>query len=710
MLGRENELSSVRRLMQREEVLLVTLTGPGGTGKTRLSLQLGADLLDSFLDGVYFVELAPITDPALVAAAIAHTLGLKENGEHDIQAKLKTYLQTRQLLLILDNFEQVVPAAGLLGELLRNAPQLKLLVTSREVLHIYGEYEYVVPPLALPDPQRLPSAATLSQYAAVELFIQRAQMVRPDFHITNESAPAVAEICARLDGLPLAIELAAARTRLFSPQVLLQRLQHPLSVLTGGSRDRTARQQTLRGAIDWSFNLLDAGEQLLFARLGIFINGWSLEAAEAICADQHVPDLLDGLQSLVDKSLVRQGEAEGELRFTMLDTLHEYALECLARLDEQQTRTRHLDYFSNFAQQSVDVEEWLKLDHDLENLRGALQWTLHSNQAQVGLQLATTLWPFWERRGYFSEARDWLKRLLVSMPDAQPELRALAMIQAGRASAIHGAHTDAAEWFERAINVRQAIGDTAGVAAAMSDMGIALRDLGDYPRAQLIFEVALEIHRSIGNQLGLAVATDMLGCIARNQGNYSRAESLFHESFTLYEALGESNGMAVALHDLAEAAQLQGDWITAAALYERSILMFQQLQSQIMIAWSLHNQGYLWYHVGEQHRARANLAEALRIFRELQTTDGTAACLAAFAAIDISDPRRAARLLGASDAICDASHQIYVPIYTSERAHTLAMLHAALDTADFEQSWQAGRTISREAAISFALNQSPAPA
>jgi predicted ATPase/class 3 adenylate cyclase len=397
-IGREQEVSAVQHLLQRVGVRLLTLTGPGGTGKTRLGLQVAAELSEVFPDGVFFVNLAPISDPALVVSTIAQTLGVKEVADQALLDLVKTFLREKQMLLLLDNFEQVVGAGVHVIALLAACPKLKVLVTSREVLHVRGEQEFAVPPLSLPDPKHLPDLLALSQYEAVALFIQRAQAVNPEFQVTNANAPAVAEICVRLDGLPLAIELATSRIKVLPPQALLARLGQRLAVLSSGARDVPARQRTLHNTIQWSYDLLSAEEQRLFQRLSVFVGGCTLEAAEAVCtvdSDQAM-DIVDGVASLVDKSLVRQTEQEAEEpRLLMLETIREYGLECLAKSGAlEQTRYAHAAYYLQLAEKaephlrSVQQSGWLaRLDSEHDNLRAALRWLLDHEELEMAMRL-----------------------------------------------------------------------------------------------------------------------------------------------------------------------------------------------------------------------------------------------------------------------------------------------------------------------------------
>ena len=451
LIGREQEVAVVCSLLQRADVHLVTLTGTGGIGKTRLGLAVATELLDTFTDGVCFVPLASISDPALVVPTIAHLLGLEHThtGSGSVQVDmeyLKAFLQDKHFLLVLDNFEQVVRASPDLTELLVTCPHLNILVTSRAALHLRGEHEFPVPPLAFPKRIQSPASEDLVQYAAITLFLQRALAVKPDFAITKANIHAIATICKHLDGLPLAIELAAARIKVLPPQALLQRLTHRLAVLTGGAQNVSARQQTLRNTIAWSYNLLDEAEQWLFRQLSVFVGGCTLEAIEAVsdAFEQRAARVLDGVASLIDKSLLRQTEQEGEEpRLVMLETIREYGLECLASSGELgQTRQAHAEYYLHLAEEAephlYGTEQlwWFDcLEREHDNLRAVLNWSVEGKEAgqreETALRLAGVLVRFWVVRGYVSEGRSWLEQALANSAAITPDVRANALCGAG---------------------------------------------------------------------------------------------------------------------------------------------------------------------------------------------------------------------------------------------------------------------------------------
>jgi len=547
LVGRERELGEVCDSVREEEVRLLTLTGPGGTGKTRLGLQVAAELLDEFEDGVFFVVLTPITDPALVASTVAGALEIGEISGRPSEERLKEFLRDRELLLVLDNFEQVMEAAPLVGELLSGCPRLKVLVTSRGVLRVYGEREYPVPAMKLPEPGRLPPTDRLSDYEAVRLFIERARTVKGDFEVTDENAPAVAGICARLDGLPLAIELAAARIRLLPPGAMLDRLENNrLKLLKGGARDLPERQQTLRGAIDWSHALLEEGERVLFARLAVFSGGCTLEAIEVICVSE---DALEGAESLLDKSLIRrEGDAP---RFVMLETIHEYARERLEeRGDAETTRRRHAEYFLSLAGESEprlggpeQVAWFERLETENDNLRAALSWAIARGEAELGLRLARALRPFWYARGHYVEGRGWIARFLG-------ELGKLFMDQ--------GDHGQAEILFEEVLTLSRELGDASTLGSSLVDLGYVLLMQGNHGRVTALGEEAATLLREGGYTGSFACALNCLGWAALLRGDHEQARTLYGESLDFSRQPGDEASATESLEGLACVAGARG--------------------------------------------------------------------------------------------------------------------------------------------------------
>ena len=528
-IGRTKEIGEAKQLLSKERLL--TLTGPGGSGKTRLALQIAADLIEHFRDGVFFVELAPITDPGLIASTIARNLGITEALGQSIVESLKDYLNNKSLLLVLDNFEQVILAAPLVADVLATCSELKVLVTSREGLRISGEQEYPVPTLAFPDLNRLPPVESLSQYAAIELFVQRSQAVKPDFRITNGTAQAVAEICYRLDGMPLAIELAAARIKLFPPRAMLARLERRLEFLTGGPRDLPVRQQTLRNTIAWSYDLLNENEQKLFRRLSVFVGGCTLEAVEAVAGDHSAQiSLLDLFESLLNKNLLREVEGmNGEPRFMMLELLREFGLEQLDTSGEKETiRYRHANYFLALAEQaeagleSSEQVEWMnRLEQEHDNLRAALEWSKTAEDTgEICLRLAGTLGTFWEARGYFSEGRERLSAiLLIEAARGRTAARARILARAAELAYRQSDYPATIAHAGESLAICREVGDKQGIADALVKIGNAATEGGDYTTASGLYEEALAIWHELEDGHGIARALISLGWVALRPGD-----------------------------------------------------------------------------------------------------------------------------------------------------------------------------------------------
>jgi predicted ATPase/class 3 adenylate cyclase len=681
LLGRERAVAAVCTLL-RQGARLVTLTGPGGTGKTRLGIQVAADLLDRFEHGVFLVELAPISDPALVPATIAQMLGLRDLGGRPVLDTLREYLRARSVLLVLDNFEQILPAAPVVADLLATSPGLRVLVTSREPLRLRGEHEYAVPPLALPEPRQVATVEVASTSPAVALFVQRAQAIRTDFALTDENAPAVAVICARLDGLPLAIELASARVRTLTPQVIVERVERRLPLLTGGARDLPARQQTLRATIDWSHDLLSEQEQRLFGRLSVFVAGCTLEAAEVVC-NPGTPDVdvVSGLESLAVKSLIRQSDdPDSEPRFAMLETIREYALERLGEGSEMACqRRRHATYFLAVAERAEpqlhgpEQRHWLnRLEVEHGNLRAALQWTVQEDEAEIGLRLGGALAHFWEVRGHHTEGRAHLTRVL--------QLTGARAFPAPRANVLR-------------------------------NLGFLAHDQGDYAEARACHQESLAIMRDLGDRRGVARAQAGLAWVAFQVGDFALSRTLQEESLAIMRELGDREGAALALNGLGYIASVQSNHAEARTYHEESLAIMRDLGERRAVARSLAHLGWARINQRDHAGARTLLVESLTIIRgigdplELMRVLKVAVDLAF--AVDNMD--LAARLQGAIDGLRDS---VGAPVSPRERMSNdvnVGAMRAALGESRFAAAWAEGRAMTLEQAVAYALDEPTSP-
>jgi len=763
-VGREWEIAEVKRTLSASR--LVTLTGMGGCGKTRLAIQVATGLAGDYTWGVWLVELAALRDPSFVPQTVASSLGMCEQSCCTLDETLIDFLHSKQLLLILDNCEHVIGACAQLAEfLLQACPHLVILATSREALGITGELTFHVRPFSLPEPRSSLSLEALMQSEAVQLFMDRAVAVKPDFQLTSQNAAAVVQLCQHLDGLPLAIELAAARLKTLAVEQIAARLDDRFNLLTMGSRTAMPRHQTLRGAVDWSHELLTEKEQLLFRRLSVFAGGWSLEAAEAICTNRVgfvSNEVLDLLTQLVNKSLVLVQDQDGQARYRMLETIRQYARDRLLESGESnQIRDRHLDWFCKWVEeaephlQGPEQVAWFnRLEADYDNLRAAMEWSLEDENsaanasAEIGLRLAASEHWFWILRDHRSEGSVWLDRVLARNPATS------ALAKANRAKVLCGAGF-LASWrrdLERATSLSEEslalfreLGDERGIGRALYNLALVANNQEDYSRGRMLAEESAVLLRKVGDKGNLVWSLNSLGYAALRQRDYERAADFYQGALALSREIGDITSIALLLPDVGQVFQFQGEYERAIPLLEESLILLRQLNSKTGIPYTLAQLGQVALHQGDYEKAKAWCEESLSLLRELGYTEsmhwpldllGITACrqgeyeraatffrealalnkrfgyrqgiaenLAGLGAVAAEQGQfePAVKLFGAAEALLDVVGTDLGPADREQYRHCVAAVRAQLDEATFATAWAEGRAMTREQAIDYAF-------
>jgi predicted ATPase/DNA-binding winged helix-turn-helix (wHTH) protein len=705
LIGREREVEKAVDLLRQPSVRLLTLTGAGGAGKTRLAIAVASSIGPEFSAGVQFVGLASITDSDLVATALAKSLDLPEVSNRRVPELLRDYLQDAgPFLFVLDNFEQVLPAATLVADILAACPNLKVLVTSRAGLRLYGEQEFPVTPL--------------EQDSAVQLFVTRATAVRPNFAVTPENSETIREICSRLDGLPLAIELAAPRTKLLSPQAILDRLQSRLQLLTGGAIDLPERQQTLRNTIDWSHGLLNESEQKLFRRFSVFAGGCTLEAAEAVCNTGRDlgMDVFDGLASLVDKNLIQRMDlSAAEARFTMLETVREYAIERLVSSGEEgATRRAHAAYCLVLAEEGnpelspAERALWLsRCDLEIDNFRFALDWLFATKDLDWGLRLCMALFRFWDMREHLTEGRIRLENILRLTGEGYKKQRAQVWIFLAALATAQGDFAAGRPFAHQSMSLYQELNDRWGIAAALNASGIGARDSGDYEAAQSCFERCLEYWRALPDQVETARCLHNLANVAKIRGDYARAQMALREATDIFESVGDRSGAAWSINQRGDIEREQGNVEAAGDCYRRALKAFRDADDRWGCARSLADLAHVYCERKEYEAAQAAYREALQIFAELGHKRGMARVLDGLACLAAAQ-RQAARALKLAGAAEHFRRLAFTRLPQTEQAmldENLSSSWKSLGEAEGKRAWAEGSALSIDTAIQYSLQE-----
>jgi predicted ATPase/Tfp pilus assembly protein PilF len=718
-IGRVKQIAAIKELLLRADTRLVTLMGPGGTGKTRLSLQVAQELFDQFPNGVYFVPLADDTDADQFISRVAQQLAVREGGRPLLE-NVKDYLHEKRMLLVLDNFEQLVSAAPVVAELLAVAPQLKIITSSRIALNLHGEREYPVPPLELPQTENESALENLIENESVILFVGRAQAVHPSFALTKDNASAVAEICRRLDGLPLALELAAARIKLLQPQAILTRLDDKLKLLTGGARDLPTRHQTLRNTLEWSYELLNEEEKILYARLSVFVGGFTFEAAEAVCNPDGKLDILESLTSLVNNSLLRQEEtADGEPRFGMLETIRAYALERLSAGGEMEAlRGQHARYFSEmiinrigfFELYTADTLRWLNwIEREHDNIRATLTWHLATPQGvEPAAMMVNVLFWFWYRRGYVIEGTTWADRLLASpVVQAVSLLRAMVLMSSGMLAVWQGKQDISLAHLQESLAIVRKLGDKQWLAPVLMGNGVALINMGRDRDAQPYFEQAVALFKEQNIAPFHAVTLIHLGNVELGLGNLEQARTYHEEALAEARVIGENWLISFALNNLGEVARTQGQFDLARKYYEESEALLRTTGDRGDVARFVHNLGYIAQHEEEFELAEAQFRKSLMMFRRLGNRRGIAESLAGLAGLKArqGQTERGAIMLSAAESVLKITGGAWWPADRVEVERNRDMMKSALGIDEFAKAQQTGGAMNIDQAIAFASNE-----